>query len=98
MFFNSLYNDEAILNFKNHNRILQNGQILSHHVGLRPARSEIRIEAESLPSGQMVVHNYGHGGSGICLHWGCALEVANLVENIRDNSRNSSSRPVLSKL
>ncbi|PAV74311.1 hypothetical protein WR25_23560 [Diploscapter pachys] len=77
---------------------LRNGQILSHHVGLRPARSEIRIEAESLPSGQMVVHNYGHGGSGICLHWGCALEVANLVENIRHSSYNSSPRPVSSKI
>ncbi|CAD6190677.1 unnamed protein product [Caenorhabditis auriculariae] len=70
---------------------LSKSTILSHHVGLRPARPQVRLEAcfETTPSGQkrQVIHNYGHGGSGITLHWGCALEVAKLVEEIRGKSR-----------
>jgi hypothetical protein len=26
-----------------------------------------------------IVHNYGHGGSGVILSWGFAAEVANLA-------------------
>lgn len=29
-----------------------------------------------------VIHNYGHGGSGITLAYGCAIEVADMVERI----------------
>jgi D-amino-acid oxidase len=47
-------------------------------VGLRPMRSPgIRLEAE--PRAR-IVHNYGHGGSGVTFSWGCALEVVDLVE------------------
>lgn len=48
-------------------------------VGLRPARSEVRLEATTLADGRALVHNYGHGGSGFTLSWGCADEVARLV-------------------
>ncbi len=59
---------------------LAHARVLSHRVGLRPARARVRLEAEALPEGGRVVHNYGHGGAGITLSWGCALEAADLVE------------------
>ena len=50
-------------------------------VGLRPfRRSGIRVEAARLADGRPVVHNYGHGGSGFTVSWGCAESVARLVE------------------
>ncbi|GMT16783.1 hypothetical protein PFISCL1PPCAC_8080, partial [Pristionchus fissidentatus] len=66
---------------------LKGATILSHHVGLRPFRSSLRIEKETIKSVKgkevTVVHNYGHGGSGITLFWGCALHVAELLEKER---------------
>lgn len=28
-----------------------------------------------------IVHNYGHGGSGVTLAWGCASDVLEIIEN-----------------
>ncbi|MFW6091069.1 MAG: FAD-dependent oxidoreductase [Actinomycetota bacterium] len=53
--------------------------VLAHRVGLRPARPEVRLETERLPDGTWCVHNYGHGGAGVTLSWGCADEVVDLV-------------------
>ena len=48
-------------------------------VGHRPyRRGEIRIEAEEL-AGKRVVHAYGHGGGGITLSLGTAVEVAAML-------------------
>jgi len=49
--------------------------IRGHRVGLRPCRPEVRLESEPLGSG-VLWHNYGHGGAGISLSWGCAAEIA----------------------
>jgi D-amino-acid oxidase len=49
--------------------------ILGHRVGLRPVRSEVRLEAEPFGGG-VLWHNYGHGGAGVSLSWGCAAEIA----------------------
>lgn len=53
-------------------------RVLEHRVGLRPGRSEVRLEREQRAQG-VVVHCYGHGGAGVTLSWGCASEVARLV-------------------
>ncbi|MGY0020009.1 FAD-dependent oxidoreductase [Streptomyces sp. YJ-C3] len=55
-------------------------RVLGHRVGLRPARPAVRIEREVTPSGRVLVHNYGHGGAGVTVAWGCAQEAARLVE------------------
>lgn len=48
-------------------------------VGLRPCRTQVRLEAEKSPSGKLLIHNYGHGGGGVTLSWGCAKEVTELL-------------------
>jgi D-amino-acid oxidase len=54
---------------------LRGATILGHRVGLRPYRPEVRLDSEPLEGG-VLWHNYGHGGAGISLSWGCAGEVA----------------------
>jgi glycine/D-amino acid oxidase-like deaminating enzyme len=29
-----------------------------------------------------VIHNYGHGGSGVTLSWGCAHDVVDILKDI----------------
>jgi D-amino-acid oxidase len=58
---------------------LEDATYVGSAVGLRPARSEVRLEADRLPDGRLLVHDYGHGGSGFTLSWGCADELARLV-------------------
>ena len=53
--------------------------ILSLDCGFRPVRSTVRVEAERLSPERLLLHNYGHGGAGITLSWGCAREVARLL-------------------
>jgi D-amino-acid oxidase len=52
--------------------------------GLRPYRKHcIRLEREP---GTSIIHNYGHGGSGITFSWGCANEVVSLAKNAQMGS------------
>jgi len=57
---------------------LRGAEILGHRVGLRPCRPEVRLESEPLGGG-VLWHNYGHGGAGISLSWGCAAEITAAV-------------------
>jgi D-amino-acid oxidase len=56
--------------------------VLAHRVGLRPVRPQVRLETQAVPGGRHVVHNYGHGGAGVTLSWGCALAVAGAVNGL----------------
>jgi D-amino-acid oxidase len=48
--------------------------------GVRPYRNgSYRLEAETA-AGKFIVHNYGYGGAGITLSWGCAAKVHDLVQ------------------
>lgn len=59
---------------------LAGATVLEHIVGLRPGRPEVRLEEDPAYDGRpRVVHNYGHGGAGITLSWGCAHEVVGLL-------------------
>jgi D-amino-acid oxidase len=65
---------------------LRGVKILGHRVGLRPWRPEVRLESEPFgsvsPTGSpqsVLWHNYGHGGAGISMAWGCAAEITRAV-------------------
>jgi D-amino-acid oxidase len=58
---------------------LSGAEVVAERVGLRPYRPTVRLEAESLPDGRVLWHNYGHGGGGVTLSWGCAREITDAV-------------------
>ncbi|AHY47800.1 FAD dependent oxidoreductase [Rubrobacter radiotolerans] len=59
---------------------LAGARVLEHHVGLRPVRrGGVRLERD--PERPATVHNYGHGGAGVTLSWGCAERAVELVES-----------------
>ncbi len=63
---------------------LDEPSVLRERVGLRPfRRSGVRLEREQLRDGRPVIHNYGHGGSGFTLSWGCAEAVLQLASTDR---------------
>ncbi|XP_017277085.1 D-aspartate oxidase-like [Kryptolebias marmoratus] len=61
---------------------LRKAKVLSEWVGLRPGRRNLRLEREVVRLQDRrvpVVHNYGHGGFGVTLAWGTALDAVGLV-------------------
>jgi D-amino-acid oxidase len=77
--------------------VLRNAEIDVHEpvrVGLRPFRRQnVRVEHEA---GTRIIHNYGHGGSGVTFSWGCAAEVVELAERAMDRARRSRVASVAS--
>ena len=53
------------------------GAVRTERVGLRPYRSEVRLERDTHHA--RIIHNYGHGGAGFTLCRGCAEDVSALV-------------------
>ncbi|MCG1035919.1 FAD-dependent oxidoreductase [Polaribacter sargassicola] len=64
-------------------------EILEEIVGLRPKRNAVRFEFDKNFSN--VFHNYGHGGAGFTVAWGCATELSKIFIKITDNKNNISS-------
>jgi len=61
---------------------IEKPRVIRERVGLRPFRkSGLRLEKGKLLDGRTMIHNYGHGGSGFTLSWGCAQEVAALAKS-----------------
>ena len=58
---------------------LRGARVVAERVGLRPYRPEVRLESQALPGGRVLWHNYGHGGAGVTLSWGCAREITDAV-------------------
>ncbi|XP_066590478.1 D-aspartate oxidase [Prorops nasuta] len=67
------------------NESLKDAKILKQWVGLRPSRPAVRLDSEILKTPEnkeyTVIHNYGHGGSGVTLCWGCAVDVVGIMKN-----------------
>ncbi|HEX5916366.1 MAG TPA: FAD-dependent oxidoreductase [Nocardioides sp.] len=61
---------------------LADAEVIESVAGLRPGRPEVRVELDEDVAPVPVVHNYGHGGSGITIGWGCAQDVAALVAEV----------------
>ncbi|XP_069788856.1 D-amino-acid oxidase-like isoform X1 [Narcine bancroftii] len=93
-------------NPKDHNTVWENGcklvptlknaRIVEDWTGLRPVRSRIRLERQTFNTGPEkfeVIHNYGHGGYGLTIHWGCAMEVSNIYDRILRERKPSWKMP-----
>ena len=65
------------LPFARPNMTMEN--IIDVKVGLRPFRAGGFVVRGERVGEKLIIHNYGHGGSGITLSWGCAEEVVKLV-------------------
>ena len=58
-------------------------KVLNKSVGLRPGRTQLRLQREDRPNGHpTILHNYGHGGSGFTISWGCARQIVNWTQDI----------------
>ena len=66
---------------------LKGARILRSWACLRPVRDTVRVEIDEGIVSPVVIHNYGHGGQGYQLSWGCAKEVVKFVtEYLRKNA------------
>jgi len=68
---------------------LDGAKVLGSWAGLRPVREAgVRLQVEDVPADLQsrgvagVVSNYGHGGSGVTLCWGCADDVLRLANSL----------------
>ena len=77
---------------------LRGAPIVGEWAGLRPSRRPeaggLRLEKDPLADAALI-HNYGHGGSGVLCSWGCAAAVTRLAARVAsDLGGTSALRPV----
>ncbi len=60
---------------------LETKNVIGNWAGLRPFRDKVRLESDG-----NIIHNYGHGGSGFTLSFGCADEVVSIANSIYGSS------------
>src|SRR5579864_9526983 len=56
-------------------------RVIRSVVGLRPFRSPGFVLRAQPFGSKVLVHNYGHGGGGFSLSWGCAELAADFVKD-----------------
>ena len=59
---------------------LCSAEMVKTWAGLRPLRDPIRLDSCQGPGGSLLIHCYGHGGRGVILSWGCALDIGDAVQ------------------
>lgn len=64
-------------------------RVLETAVGVRPGRPEVRVALDHDVLSVPVIHDYGHGGAGITVGWGCAHDVAALVDQLAGRQRSA---------
>lgn len=60
---------------------VSSSRIIRTVVGLRPYRKSGFVLKTERVGRKLVVHNYGHGGGGVSLSWGCASMAADLIDD-----------------
>ncbi|HKO61462.1 MAG TPA: FAD-dependent oxidoreductase, partial [Pyrinomonadaceae bacterium] len=70
-------------------------RIIRTVVGLRPFRPEGFVVRAERIGNKLLIHNYGHGGSGVTLSWGTSSLAVDLVRDAASLQprRNSRTRP-----
>ena len=61
---------------------LSRAKVVGEWAGLRPLRDPIVLEKAPHGVGganRLLVHCYGHGGQGIVLSWGCAVDIGDII-------------------
>ena len=80
------------------------GESSPYVMGIRPHRKGgVRLELEERPietgaGKKYLIHNYGHGGGGITLSWGCASVVTGMVQTLRARLQQSGQVPSVAVL
>lgn len=75
--------NEILENCQRFSPSLRGAKIVREWAGLRPLRDPIRLEACPGVGGvnNLVIHCYGHGGQGIVLSWGSALDIGDIIQH-----------------
>lgn len=67
-------------------------RLIREVVGLRPFRPQGYVVEAQRVGEKLLIHNYGHGGSGITLSWGTASEAVELARDFQPQAVTRSRR------